>query len=174
MNETLVKEKTASKKMNATNAKALNSIKQKLKRNNRTYEADIETYRTDKDAFMVEEAEEETVRNPTRERSSATRDSEAVDDDGRGFSEIGRKGKPLHEKYTPESIKRHLRIILGARGKKNTDRVEQISVIDKLYEVANTPWQKIITLSASISTRFDLSTGVLSYMALDQWKRCEI
>lgn len=167
MNETITKEKTSSKKMNATNARALNSIKQRLKRNNRLYETDIEAYRADKEGFMQEEVAEDDVvvsSAPSQRRVASATNEE----DEEGFSTVGRGGRTLQ--FTPESIKKHLRLIIGARGKKNTDRLEQIRTIEKLYEVAITPWQKITALLALVSTRFDLSTGILSYMALDQWK----
>ncbi len=44
MNDTL-KDKVAAKKMNAANARALMVIKQRLKRNNRGYEKEIEEYK---------------------------------------------------------------------------------------------------------------------------------
>jgi len=164
MNETL-KDKVTAKKMNATNARALNTIKQRVKRNNRSYESQIEAYRKDKEGFMVEE-KEEAVPTP---RAPRTQDPDAFEDgDDEGFSLVGRGGRTLV--YTPESIFKHLRVIIEARGKKNTDKGEQIKVMEKLYEVAHTPYQRIKVLLALISTRFDLTTGALSYMATDQWK----
>lgn len=168
MNETL-KDKVAAKKMNAANARALNAIKQRLKRNNRAYEKEIEEYKKDKEAFMVEEKEVEifipkirTVKGPTENIAP-----EGEDDD-EGFEAVGKGGKTL--KFTPESIFKHLSGIIEARGKKNTDKGEQIRIMEKLYEVAQTPYQKIKVLLALISTRFDLTYGALSYMSSEQWK----
>lgn len=45
INESLLKEKESKKKMNATQARALNTMKQKIKKNNRLYEVDIENWR---------------------------------------------------------------------------------------------------------------------------------
>ncbi|CUS10887.1 unnamed protein product [Tuber aestivum] len=167
MNETL-KDKATAKKMNATNARALNTIKQRVKRNNRSYESQVESYRKDKEGFMVEEREE-VVPTP---RAPRVHDSGvSFEDDDEGFSLVGRGGRAMV--YTPESIFKHLRVIIEARGKKNTDKGEQIKVMEKLYEVAHTPYQRIKVLLALISTRFDLTTGALSYMATDQWKSAE-
>lgn len=168
MNETL-KDKVAAKKMNAANARALNAIKQRLKRNNRGYEKEIEEYKKDKEAFMVEEKEVETYVPKARPAKGPTENiAPEGDDDDEGFETVGRGGKALT--FTPESIFKHLRGIIEARGKKNTDKGEQIRIMEKLYEVAQTPYQKIKVLLALISTRFDLTYGALSYMSSEQWK----
>ncbi|KAG0132057.1 eukaryotic translation initiation factor 3 subunit 8 N-terminus-domain-containing protein [Tuber indicum] len=167
MNETL-KDKATAKRMNATNARALNTIKQRVKRNNRSYESQVEAYRKDKEGFMVEEREE-VVPTPRAPRSQEL--GVSFEDDDEGFSLVGRGGRAMV--YTPESIFKHLRVIIEARGKKNTDKGEQIKVMEKLYEVAHTPYQRIKVLLALVSTRFDLTTGALSYMATDQWKSAE-
>ena len=72
--------------------------------------------------------------------------------DDEGFSTVGRGGKTLQ--YTPESILKHLRSIVESRGKKNTDRAEQIRIMEKLLEVADTPYRTIRVLLTLISTRF--------------------
>lgn len=169
MNET-VKDKAGTKKMNSANARALNAIKQKVKRNNRTYETDIKLFHKDKDAFMVEEVVE-PPKAPKAHGSKPTKFNIAPEDEGDdGFATVGRGGKTLS--YTPESIFKHLKGIIESRGKKNTDRGEQIKVMEKLLEVAQTPYQKIKVLLALISTRFDLTTGSQSYMSNEQWKAC--
>ncbi|CAG8453987.1 9758_t:CDS:10 [Paraglomus brasilianum] len=85
------KEKDAKKKMNAIQAKAMVTMKQKIRKNNRLYEDQIAKWRED----------------------------------------------------TPESLFRRLREVLEARGKKNTDRLEQIKTLQKLLEFADTPYQSI-------------------------------
>ena len=165
MNDT-VKDKVATKKMNAANARALNAIKQKVKRNNRTYETEVTAYRKDKDAFMVEEEATEIVK-PKKLKTVAKSFAPDEDDDD-GFATVGRGGKALI--FTPESIFKHLKVIIESRGKKNTDRSEQIKIMEKLLEVAQTPYQKIKVLLALVSTRFDLTTGAQSYMSNEQWK----
>jgi len=73
--------------------------------------------------------------------------------------------------YTPESIFKHLRIIIEARAKKNTNRMEQIQTMEKLLEISQTPYQRIKVLLALVSTRFDLTTGDSNYMSTEQWKK---
>src|SRR5436190_22575363 len=93
MNETIAKEKTASKKMNATNARALNSIKQRLKRNNRQYETEIEQYRADKEGFMTETDVVEEATGASTTTAARPQELAATDEDG--FATVGRGGRAL-------------------------------------------------------------------------------
>lgn len=171
MNETIAKQKVSTKKMNATNARGLNAVKQRIKKNNKDYQKDIDAYRADKDAFMESEEEEEPAPKPKKVKPISGVPQLALDEDDEGFSTVGKGGRTLQ--FTPESILKHLRTIMESRGKKNTDRTEQIKIMEKLYEVATTPYQRVRVLLTLISTRFDLSTSVQTFMSQDQWKAAE-
>lgn len=177
VNETVAKQKSSNKKMNASNAKGFNAIKQKIKKNNKEYAAQVEKYRANKDEFMESEDEEEKKKKPApaAPRLSKLERVEApaaVAGDDDGFATVGRGGKTLQ--YTPESILKHLRVIVESRGKKNTDRLEQIKTMEKLLEVAQNPYQRIRVYLTLISTRFDLTTtSAAAYMSVEQWKAAE-
>jgi translation initiation factor 3 subunit C len=169
MNEAIARQKVSTKKMNATNAKGLNAMKQKIKRNNKDYANEIDKYREDKGGYMMSDEEEEVapIEKPKKTKAVYVDGIDAGDDEG--FSTVGRGGKTLQ--YTPESILKHLRSIVESRGKKNTDRTEQIRVMEKLLEVATTPYQTIRVLLTLISTRFDLTSGsAATFMSQEQWK----
>lgn len=169
MNETIARQKVSLKKMNATNARGLNAMKQKVKRNNKDHTVEIEKYREDKEGYMVPDEEDEVVQviKTKKPKASYLESLEAGDDEG--FETVGRGGKTLQ--YTPESILKHLRSIVESRGKKNTDRAEQIRIMEKLQEVAVTPYQTIRVLLTLISTRFDLTSGsTANFMSQEQWK----
>ncbi|MCJ1390507.1 Translation initiation factor 3 subunit c [Xylographa bjoerkii] len=172
MNETIAKQKVSTKKMNATNAKGLNAMKQKIKRNNRDYAAEIDKYKEDKFDYMMSDEEEDMV--PV-EKPGSKRDIyvlETPGEDDQGFSTVGRGGRTLQ--YTPESIFAHLRTITESRGKKNTDRAEQIRIMERLFAVAVTPYQRVRVLLTLISTRFDLTTGSsVTFMSQEQWKSAD-
>ena len=170
MNETIAKQKVSTRKMNATNARGLNAVKQRIKKNNKDYQKDIDAYKADKDVFMESESEEEIAPKPRKPKPTSGDLNVAIDDD-EGFSTVGKGGRTLQ--FTPESILKHLRTIMESRGKKNTDRTEQIKIMERLYDVATTPYQRIRVLLTLISTRFDLSTGVQTFMSQDQWKSAE-
>ncbi|KAJ5579980.1 uncharacterized protein N7459_005965 [Penicillium hispanicum] len=174
VNETVTKQKSSNKKMNASNQKGFNAVKQRIKKNNKDYAVQIEKYRAAKDDFMESEEEAEKpapapVPKPTKVekiQNFAAAAAAPIDDDG--FATVGRGGKALQ--YTPESILKHLRVIVESRGKKNTDRAEQIRTMEKLLEVSQTPYQRIRVYLTLISTRFDLTASSANYMSPDQWK----
>lgn len=170
MNEAIAKQKVSTKKMNATNARGLNAVKQRIKKNNKDYQKDIDAYRADKDDFMESDEEVEVVAPKAKApKGPAVPTLELRDDEG--FSTVGKGGRTLQ--FTPESILKHLRTIMESRGKKNTDRAEQIKIMEKLYEVASTPYQQIRVLLTLVSTRFDLTTGAQTFMSQEQWKAAE-
>jgi translation initiation factor 3 subunit C len=170
MNEAIAKQKVSTKKMNATSARGLNAMKQKIRRNNKDYAAEIEKYREDKFDYMVSEEEEEVAPVEKKRARKETHAQDLEEGDEAGFSTVGRGGRTLQ--YTPESILAHLRTINESRGKKNTDRAEQIRIMERLLAVAMTPYQRIRILLSLISTRFDLTTGSASnYMSQEQWRQ---
>ena len=171
MNETIAKQKVTAKKMNATNARGLNAVKQRIKKNNKDYQKDIDAYKADKDAFMESEEEEEVVVPKLKKPKAIPGADLNLDEDEKGFSRVGKGGRTLQ--FTPESILKHLRTIMESRGKKNTDRTEQIKIMEKLDEVATTPYQRVRVLLTLVSTRFDLSTGVQTFMSQEQWRAAE-
>lgn len=170
LNETLAKQKVTLKKMNAIQARGLNAVKQRIKKNNKEYQSQIDSFRADKDAFMESDEEEEPAPMPSRVRFQPDV-AEAVDDDDQGFATVGKGGRTLV--FAPESIFKHLRSILESRGKKNTDRLEQIKIMEKLYEVATTPYQQIRVLLTLVSARFDLGSGTAAAMPLEHWQAAE-
>ncbi|KAK5104979.1 Translation initiation factor 3 subunit c [Lithohypha guttulata] len=172
VNETNEKQKASGKKMNANTARGFNAMKQKIKKNNKEFITEVDNYRKDKDAFMESEDEEELpkAKPARRERALGTEIDEQLDDEG--WASVGRGGRALV--YTPESILKHLRTIVESRGRKNTDRQEQIRIMEKLLEVANTPYQRVRVLLTIVSTRFDVTaSSVQNYMSQEQWKSAQ-
>ncbi|TDZ37024.1 Eukaryotic translation initiation factor 3 subunit C [Colletotrichum spinosum] len=173
MNEAISKQKVTPKKMNATSARGLNAVKQKIKKITKDYQTQVDAYRKDNDAFMESEEEEAAKPAPKASKTARFVDTTADGglDDDEGFATVGKGGRTLQ--FTPESIFKHLRSIMETRGKKNTDRQEQIKIMEKLLEIANTPYQKIRVLLTLVSTRFDLGSGGASYMPVEHWKAAE-
>jgi len=165
MLETLEKQKVTPKNMSATNARGLNAVKQRVKKNNRDYQAQIDEYREDKFVYMMSSDEEEEEEDPLpaklKKPKSVAFDETPADDEDTPYETVGKGGKTVQ--YTAESIFKHLRAILDSRGKKNTDRFEQIKTMEKLHEVAVTPYQRIRVLITLVSARFDLGSWHCSY-----------
>lgn len=171
------KEKASSKKMNASNAKALNSMKQKVKKNNRLYEKEVQEYEKDPENYDVEEEEEEEVvvqnkkpkvkKRPTSDsEDEEAEDGELVDD---GFTPVGAGGKTIE--LTQDNLFKKLKEVIDARGKKNTNREEQVRILERLFVVANSPYQRIRVLLNLISAQFDFAVGLSGYMSIPLWKK---
>ncbi|KAK5997476.1 Eukaryotic translation initiation factor 3 subunit C [Cladobotryum mycophilum] len=177
LNETIAKQKVTPKKMNAIQARGLNAVKQKIKKTVKDYQDQVNVYREDKDTYLwTSDPEDEDMPVPKPKKTARFEDTAAPEDEAAadlddGFATVGKGGRTLQ--YTPESIFKHLRGIMESRGKKNTDRSEQIKVMEKLNEIANTPYQKIRVLLTLVSARFDLGTGTSNTMPLDHWKAAE-
>ncbi|KAF4954091.1 hypothetical protein FGADI_5518 [Fusarium gaditjirri] len=172
MNESIAKQKVTPKKMNAIQNRSLNAVKQKVKKTNKEYQTQIDAYRADKDAFMESSDNEPVAPAPKPKKVSLQVDAAPTEEgDEDGFATVGKGGRTLQ--YTPESIFKHLRTIMESRGKKNTDRSEQIKTMEKLHEIATTPYQKIRVLLTLVSTRFDVGSGGASAMSVEHWKAAE-
>ncbi|KAL3962852.1 hypothetical protein ACCO45_004375 [Purpureocillium lilacinum] len=161
MNESIAKQKVTPKKMNATQARALNAVKQKIKKTNKEYQTQVDAYRADKDGFMESDEEEEVAPAPKAKKLPKLELDAPVE-------ELGDEGFATDPAVHPESIFKHLRTIMESRGKKNTDRLEQIKVMEKLYEIANTSYQKIRVLLTLVSARFDLGSGTSNWKAAEK------
>lgn len=170
MNETLAKQKVTPKKMNATQARGLNAVKQRVKKNSKDYQAQIDEFRKDSDAFMESDEEETPAPKPAKVKFQPLPE-EADEDEDKGFAIVDKRGKAIP--FSPESIQKHLRAILESRGRKNTDRLEQIKIMEELNKVAETPYLKIRVLQTLVSARFDLGSGTAASMPVEQWKAAE-
>ncbi|KAF2098079.1 eukaryotic translation initiation factor 3 subunit C [Rhizodiscina lignyota] len=172
MQETVEKQKVTPKKMNAVNTRGLNAVRQRIRKNNKDHSKEIDKYREDKDAFMQEDVIEEAVPVAKKpKRTPGDIEQEIIGADDSGFTMVGAGGRAV--KYTPEEIFKNLRTIVESRGRKNTDRLEQIKVMEKLLEISVTDYQRIRVLLTVIPTRFDLTSGTGNQMSQEQWKVAE-
>ncbi|RDB16856.1 Eukaryotic translation initiation factor 3 subunit C [Hypsizygus marmoreus] len=166
LNTAVAKEKESKKKMNATNAKALTAVKQKLKKALKEYAVEVKKFQDDPEAFEREYTAivaPEPVAVPGRRAAAIG----AGDEEANDFTTVGKGGRVLQ--FTPEGIFKNLQAVQEARGKKNTDRAEQIRILEKLLEVAVTTYQRIRVLLALISSRFDYNSSVATHMPIELW-----
>ncbi|KAJ7925202.1 eukaryotic translation initiation factor 3 subunit 8 N-terminus-domain-containing protein [Mycena leptocephala] len=174
VNNALAKEKEAKQKaanakaLNATNAKALTAMKQKLKKSMKEYEAEVTKYNNDPDAFEAEYAalvvrDAPAVAGGAVARPAAVGGEEPADT----YTTVGKGGKAMQ--FSSDGILKNLQAVQEARGKKNTDRAEQIRILEKLLEVAVTAYQRIRVLLALVSSRFDYNSSVATHMPIELW-----
>ncbi|KAI0645893.1 eukaryotic translation initiation factor 3 subunit 8 [Trametes meyenii] len=161
----VAKDKESKKKMNASNARALTAMKQKVKKVGKEYERDLKRFQEDAEAFEREyQAVVAPEVTPAVKVKKAKKAEEEEDED---FTTVGKGGKGIQ--FTPENIFKNLQVVQENRGKKNTDRAEQIRILEKLLQVSVTPYQHIRVLLALIAARFDYNSSVATHMPTDLW-----
>lgn len=129
---------------------------------------------------VTEEAPVQKAKKPKRTAEGEDEESQ-VDE----YTTVGKGGKAMQ--FTPEGIFKNLQLVQEARGKKvntlccfhrrihlicpsqNTDRTEQVKILERLLEIAVTSYQRIRVLLALISSRFDYNSSIATHMPTDLW-----
>lgn len=142
-------------------------LRRDLKKNAKIYEVELAEYTKDPEEYTRPAVVEQVAPKQKGTKSSRDEAQQIVGDDG-GFTMVGAGGRAVS--YTPESILKHLRSILESRGRKNTDKLEQIRTMEKLADVATHPYQTVRVLLVLIATRFDLTSGTGNQITQEQWK----
>lgn len=177
------REKAADKKMKAPNVRAMNTMKQKIKKIAKENEESMARYRKDPEAFEAEFAAAAAPAPPSaaaqaaRSARKAERKANGAvpapgdDDDDDDFQTVGRGGKAVT--YTSEGLFKSLAAVMEARGRKSTDRNEQVEILGKLLDVAVSTYQKIRVLLALVAARFDYNQSATTYMTVEMWQQAK-
>lgn len=152
INETAENEKL-NKSLNAGEARAFNTVRQRVKKQAKEFQAHYNLFREQPELFDSETPVEITL---TKEEQQ---DEDAF---------ISSNNRILSPIFTT------LKVISESRGKKNIDKFEQIETLEKLLKenAKGSEFELICIYQMLLSIRFDSSTNQ-TYMSLDQWKECQ-
>ncbi|KAI8328953.1 eukaryotic translation initiation factor 3 subunit 8 N-terminus-domain-containing protein [Blakeslea trispora] len=167
-NTSAAKEKGTKKKASSVNIKAMNNLKQKIKKTVKQYSDLIAEYRKDPEQFMLEDEEEEEELVEPQKPSKAP----LIDEQDGTFKQVGKAGRIVAD-ITPENFFTRLRELLDNRGRKNTKREEQMEILEALLQQAKTTFQKIVVLRVLLSSRFDVTVGINDSLKVDVWRAAE-
>jgi translation initiation factor 3 subunit C len=92
----------------------------------------------------------------------------------RVFTSTSRPSTRLAEKRCASNCGLHVTISNFPFLPQNTDRADQIRILERLLEVAVTPYQRIRVLLALVSSRFDYNATVASYMPIEMWLSAQL
>lgn len=176
--------KDVKKKMSPTNAKALNTMRQRLKKHNVSFVDQMAKFRESPESS---EEEEEVVVVKKKKKVRDAEDDEGEDqgeegeEDNEGF-ETKVKGEKKKDKVmtmdpkdiTYELVSKKLKEIIMTRGRRGTDKQEQVEILSFLATVSKGPAQKFELLSQLSSSLFDLSPGLGGHLKTSVWKKCVI
>ncbi|XP_074274018.1 eukaryotic translation initiation factor 3 subunit C-like [Silene latifolia] len=187
--------KEAKKKMSTSNAKALNKMKQNLKKNNKQFEDQINKYRENpevEDEVVSDEEDDDEEEDDVDDLSDTKSDikgSDSEDDDGHGNDndvggddwqkQLGKKDKLMEKQFmkdpseiTYDIVNKKVKEIIAARGRKGTGRVELVEQLTFLTKVAKTPAQKLEIYFSVVSAQFDINPSLSGHMPINVWKKC--
>ena len=168
--------KEAKKKMSSTNAKAFNAMRQKIRKHNKDYEELIAKFREN-----PESTEEEPEESDDDDSGMDSDDEEGEEEEKKEEENLHlqkSKKKTISEEFaqakeiTVDMVDKKVAEIIRNRGKKGTDRQEQVDQLVYLASVSVTSGQCLDVLMHVVSAYFDVNQSMSTDMSVDLWRKC--
>lgn len=153
------------KQMSTLQAKAFNSLNQRVKKYMRGIEPSdiaIAELSLKRGADSETDSAGEAAEADTNDRASLDPESKAVVD----IMSVPK------EDVTFEMIDSKLKDIATSRGKKGVDRVRVVQQLQYIATLSKCPAQEVEIFLHIVSAQFDLSGSMSAYMATPVWRRC--
>ncbi|KAK9794329.1 hypothetical protein WJX73_000840 [Symbiochloris irregularis] len=171
-------DREAKKKMSPTNAKALNTMRQRLKKHNLGYAEDMDKFRANPESTADESSDSDD--SDSDDGSGSDEDVDQGSDADGAFEKIKSKSEKKKDRLLSmdpkdisyEMVSKKLQDIMLARGKKGVDRQEQVEMLTYLTSVAKGPCQRISVMLSMVSAIFDINPSMSTHMPVPLWKRC--
>lgn len=71
-----------------------------------------------------------------------------------------------------EMVTKKLREIITSRGRRGTDKAEQVEMLQFLATIAKGPAQRFEVMAQLVSSLFDLNPGMSGHLKTSVWKKC--
>ncbi|KAJ3125920.1 Translation initiation factor 3 subunit c [Nowakowskiella sp. JEL0407] len=171
--KTFSENKDAVKKMNASQAKSFNAMKQKIKKHNKLINDEIQKFlenRVTEEESENELVEEVEIAKPVARSKPVVEEDEEAEGEGDidgSFTVVGR-GKNID--LSPEMLYKSLKELLDSRGKKSTDKLALVETLKLLLEHSTVnDFQRLKVLLSLIPAQFD-HTPSSGYMSVESWR----
>lgn len=132
------------KKLNASESKSLNILKQKIKKEVKAYREEVDLYKKDPEAY------------------------EAIKDEAQFLEGEASDAEKKELVVSIENLFTIVQSIIESRGKKGIDQRENLKTLNELLQIAQSTYEKIVLLNLIISSRFELHTKE-QFMPTAEW-----
>lgn len=134
----------SAKKLNASESKSLNILKQKIKKEAKLYREEVEKYKQDPEAYEAIKDEETLI----------------VGGDETENKELN---------VSLDNLFPIVQMVIESRGKKGVDQVENLKTLNELYDLSTSTYEKIILLNLIISLRYEIHNKE-KFLPTQEWR----
>lgn len=168
-------DKIAKKKMSPTNARAMTTMRQRLKKHIASFNTELDSFREHPESSSEEEGQaneessgDESIQQTVEEAAEAA------------FERFqSRQEKKRDKLLTMDvndidylTVSNKIMELVSTRGRKGVDRAEQAEMMEFLVKVSKGPLQQLEVLMHLVSALMDINPSMTTHMPVHLWKSC--